>query len=180
MRRPGLSFSRMGAVLLLAGLCHPVSGQAPNQTKYPQGQLQTYQSFFFRFTWLDEQADRLASQGKNPTYARSLIRKQAGLTLQEEAALRNIAADWKVQNSGIASAARALMVAGARVGTSQPLMALRNQRDQMVADHIDRLVAALGSARFSILDAFAQKPPATAGAPIKRQIGPPPQPAPGR
>ena len=163
-------FSRVAAIALLAGLWAPAFGQSLNPTQYTDVQLQMYDAFFFRVTWLEEQANKLAAQGKDPGFARSIIQKEAGLTAQEATALKAIAADWKAQKAPIAAAANAMMAAGASAGTSAPLLALRNQRDQMVAAHIDQTRAAFGTSRFPALDSYVKTAPAVSGGPAGSSI----------
>jgi hypothetical protein len=140
------------------GLAFPAFTQDQSQSHYSDTELATYNSFFFRVVWLEDEAGKVAVQGRDAGGIRSMIRKQAGLTAAEEAALKGVAADWNVRFSGIMTAARALMSDGARASTSPPLMALRNQRDRMIADHIDQLRSALGSDRFRLLNFFVHRP----------------------
>jgi hypothetical protein len=96
-------------------------------------------------------------------YFRSLVQMQAGLTDQEGAALKAIAADWRASDSGIVSTSQALVKAGAAANAVQ-LQALAAQRQQLVTTHISQLQSALGPARFQILDSFVRALPALKGA----------------
>jgi type IV pilus biogenesis protein CpaD/CtpE len=87
---------------------------------------------------------------------------QAGLTAQEGAALRAIAADWRAGDSSIVSTGQALVKAGAAANAVQ-LQALGVQRQQLVTTHINQLQSALGPARFQILDTFVRTTPTTKG-----------------
>jgi hypothetical protein len=159
--------SRILTAALLIGLGLPAFSQGQTPANYSDLQLRTYNAFFFRVTWLEAQADKLVSQGKKDSYMRSLVRNQVGLTAQEEAALKAVAADWKVRKTGIVSAAQALVAAGAKTSTSPALLGLRNQRDQMIAAHIDQVKTAFGPARFQTLDSFAHLASATAVVQVK-------------
>ncbi len=141
------------AALLGAGL--PAPSQAQGQSTYPDSRLLVYDSLFFRVMWLEGQANKLVSQGKNDAFMRSAIRQQAGLTSQEEASLKAIAADWRANESAIETASKALIAAGARGPTSASLQSLAQQRKQMIADHINQLQTAFGPARFAVLDGYA-------------------------
>jgi len=149
--------SLMPALLLAAllGGALPAPSKTPSQSAYPDSRLLVYDALFFRVTWLEGQANKLASQGKSGAFMRSAIRQQAGLTTQEEASLKAIAADWRGKESAIETASKALIAAGARGPTSAPLQNLAQQRKQMIADHINQLQAALGPARFAVLDGYA-------------------------
>jgi hypothetical protein len=83
--------------------------------------------------------------------------REAGLTGQEAVNLNAIAADWSVGDLATNKAAVALIAAGARGSTSPALRNLAGQRKRVVADHIDQLKAALGPARFRVLDAYAHR-----------------------
>jgi hypothetical protein len=74
-----------------------------------------YDAFFYRVKWLSDLADKYSSRGKaaSADYFRSMLQKKAGLTAQEDAALKAIAADWRAGDLGIVHAGRALVKAGA-------------------------------------------------------------------
>jgi hypothetical protein len=142
----------------LAAFAFPAICQKPQTEEVKQiPDFVIYDSFFYRVAWLDNHANSLSAQGKNDTSTRSAIRTQAELTSAEEAALKAIAADLRVKDDGIANATRALMAAGARIGNSRQLQDLRDQRQQLIADHIGQLRTALGTTRFSELDAFIRR-----------------------
>ncbi len=147
--------SRILAIAALLGAGLPAPSQAQGQPAYPDSRLLVYDALFFRVMWLEGQANKLDSQGKNGAFMRSAISQQAGLTTQEEASLKAIAADWRGKESAIETASKALIAAGARGPTSAPLQNLAQQRKQMIADHINQLQAALGPARFAVLDGYA-------------------------
>jgi hypothetical protein len=149
---------RILVTVLLAGLGFPALCQKPQTTqatKVPDYVL--YDAFFFRVKWLNDLADKYSSRGKpaSADHFRSLLQKKAGLTAQEGAALKAIAADWRAGDSGIVSAGRALVKAGAAANDLR-LQALASQRQQLVASHVSQLQAAMGSARFQKLDSFVR------------------------
>jgi hypothetical protein len=115
-----------------------------------------YDSFLFRVTWADRQASKMASQGIDDTFYRTLIRRQVGLTTNEEAMLKAIAADWRRADSQIQKAIQAARASGVPA-TSQGVQNLRSQRIQTVRDHIGQLQAGFGNMRFEVLDAFVRR-----------------------
>jgi hypothetical protein len=150
--------SRILVIALLAAFAFPAICQKPQIVEVKQiPDFVLYDSYFYRIAWLDNHAKSLSLQGKIDTKMRSAIRKQGNLTSTEETALKAIAADLRVKDDGIASAARALRTAGERIGSSRQLQDLRNQRQQVITDHIAQLRAALGSTRFLELDGFIRR-----------------------
>ena len=149
---------RILVTVLLAGLGLPALCQIPQTTqatKVPDYIL--YDAFFFRVKWLSDLADKYSSRGKpaSADYIRSLLQKKAGLTVQEDAALKAIAADCRAGDLGIVSAWRALVQAGAAANDPR-LQALASQRQQLVTSHVSQLQAAMGVARFQQLDSFVR------------------------
>ena len=116
-----------------------------------------YREFLFRVTWLDALADRFAAQGKDDSGPRTLIRRQAGLTPAEEAALKSIAKAWRTQNDSILAAARSLVAAGQHTAQSPQLQDLQNQRQQAVLDSNAQLQTVLGPATFKLLDVYVRR-----------------------
>ncbi len=116
-----------------------------------------YDAFFYRVKWLNDLADKYDSRGKAASagYFRSTLQRTAGLTVQEEAAVKAIAADWRAGDAGIVNTGRALAKAGASANAAQ-LHALAVQRQQLVASHVSQLRAAMGAARFQRLDSFVR------------------------
>jgi hypothetical protein len=117
-----------------------------------------YDSFLFRVKWLSGQADKLASQGMNDGFSRTMVQREVGLTDSEAALLNAVAADWWQKNSAIVNAVKAALAVGAQAG-SQQLQSLQNQRIRTVQDHISQLQAGLGPPRFLVLDAFVRQAP---------------------
>ncbi|MGA3096496.1 MAG: hypothetical protein ABSF25_08595 [Bryobacteraceae bacterium] len=166
-------FSRILVTALLAALGLPALCQQPQtsqtarttQAAAPLPDYAVYGAFLYRVKWLSDLADKYASRGKAPSaaYFRSLVQMQAGLTDQEGAALKAIAADWRAGDSGIVSTSQALVKAGAAANAVQ-LQALAVQRQQLVTTHISQLQAALGPARFQVLDSFVHALPTLKGA----------------
>ena len=150
--------SRILVTVLLAAFAFPAICQKPQFEETKQiPDFVLYDSYFYRVAWFDNHAKSLRSQGKSDTNARSAIRRQGSLTSTEETALKAIAADLRAKDDGIASAARALRASGARIESSRPLQDLRNQRQQVITDHIAQLRAALGTTRFLELDGFIRR-----------------------
>ena len=151
-------FQRILVTVLLAGLGLPALCQKPQTTqaiKVPDYIL--YDAFFFRVKWLSDLADKYSSQGKvaSADHFRFLLQKQAGLTAQEDAALKAIAADWRAGDLGIVSTGQALVKAGATANDAR-LQALAVQRQQWVTAHVSQIQAAMGPARFRQLDIFVR------------------------
>ena len=149
---------RILVIVLLAGLGFPALCQKPQTTqatKVPDYVL--YDAFFFRVKWLNDLADKYSSRGKpaSADYFRSLLQKKAGLTAQEDAALKSIAADCRAGDLSIVGAGRALVKAGAAANDLR-LQALGSQRQQLVASHVSQLQTAMGLARFRQLDSFVR------------------------
>jgi hypothetical protein len=144
--------------VLLAGLGLPALCQQPRTTPpTPVPDYIIYDAFFYRVKWLSDLADKYGSQGRaaSAVHLRSLVQMQAGLTAQEDAVLKAIAADWRAGDAGIVSAGRALAKAGAAANAAQ-LQALALQRQQLVTNHVSQLQAAMGTARFQRLDSFVR------------------------
>ena len=144
--------------MLLAGLGLPALCQNPQPsqpTKVPDYIL--YDAFFFRVKWLNDLADKYSSRGKpaSADYIRYLLQKKARLTAQEDAVLKDIAADCRAGDLSIVGAGRALVKAGA-ASNDPRLQALAGQRQQLVASHVSQLQASMGSARFQKLDSFVR------------------------
>ena len=159
-------FPRLLATALLAGLGLPALCQQPQPkqiTSVPDYIL--YDAFFYRVKWLDDLANKYSSQGRTAmtNQVRSIVRTKAGMTAQEDAALKAIAADWRARDAGIVTAGRALVKSGATAKDPR-LQALALQRQQLVASHVSQLQASMGSARFQKLDAFVRASSTVKGA----------------
>jgi len=151
-------FRRLLVTVLLAGLGLPALCQKPQTTQAtPIPDYIIYDAFFYRVKWLNDLADKYDSRGKAASagYFRSTLQRTAGLTAQEQAAVKAIAADWRAGDLGIVNTAQGLAKAGAAANAAQ-LHALAVQRQQLVASHVSQLRAAMGSARFQQLDRFVR------------------------
>jgi hypothetical protein len=92
--RKSLKSTRLFAVpVLLAGLTATSLAQAPAAAPPPD--YAVYDAFFFRLAWFDEMAQKQASRGKDGASLRSAIRRQAGLSLAQEEAVKAVAKDFK-------------------------------------------------------------------------------------
>lgn len=123
-----------------------------------------YRAFFSRVIWLDDVGRQINAKGHDGSSARGTVRKEAGLTAAEEAALKNVAQEWRDQNQAILAQIRALHVGGA-ASDPQKAAQLVAQRRQAVMDRKDELRGILGPARFALLDAYIRstspvRPPA--------------------
>ncbi len=147
----GMSVSRFGAAMLLATLGSVAICQTPQTDT-----VAFYAQFFFRVSWLEGQANKLESQGKDGTFLRSTMRRQVGLTAQEEAALKSVALDWSAKDAASIRAARTLISTGATPPGSQQLLDIRSSRQAATLDHITQLQTAMGPARFHRLDGFVR------------------------
>jgi hypothetical protein len=148
MRSLALSISRSVALGLLAActsLCQDPKFNPP--PKVPDYVI--YDAFFFRVSWSEEQANKLASQGKDSSFLRSAIRRQAGLT-EQETTLKAIAADYRAQGDAILSVELALVAANPGAGGTRQLRDAVSQRIRAVNDHVAQLQAALAPARFRV------------------------------
>lgn len=116
-----------------------------------------YDAFLYRAAWIDDLADKLTTQGKvSAVSVRSTLRRQAGLTSSEDAALRDIAKDWKTKNQAFLTAAKVLAGPGANTD-SLAVQNLVNQRQQAALSSMSQLQIRFGAARFQTLDAFIRK-----------------------
>lgn len=117
-----------------------------------------YDSLFFRVTWLESLADRLAAEGKTDSAIRAAIRRELGLNPQEESALKEIARAWRTQNEAILASARAVTAAaGPAAASSAEVQGLMERRIQTVRDHIAQLQGSFGAARFQEIDAAVRR-----------------------
>src|ERR1035437_10334242 len=142
----------VGLVVAAAMAC-PAWSQTIGQPSPVDPQVVLYQFFFFRASWLQDQAAKLAASGQDGTGLSSFIQREARLTPQEAASLTAITTDWSEKDSAILGSIRAL--AAAAPGTSTPqLRQLAAQRLQNVVIHVNLLQSALGSTRFPVLDYY--------------------------
>jgi len=159
---PRLLVAAFLAVLSLPAYCQ--SPPATNPTTVPEYVL--YDHFLSRVVWFETRANSLKAQGKDDGFLRSWMQQYAGLTSQETANLKAIAADCHAQTSANLSAARAVAAAGAYTAGSQQAQSLASQQQQTVLGHISQLQAAFGAARFAVLDRFVHET-------VKILVGPP-------
>jgi hypothetical protein len=162
---------RFVVLLFLAAASLPCVGQiSPAKPPAQIPDLVVYEAFLHRVAWLDALSDKLAAQGKSPAVIRSTIRRQAGLTGPEDAALRAIARDWNTKHLAIVATAKALALSGAQAD-SPAFQSLTNQRQDTVTGCIGQLQNRFDAVRFQVLDSFIRSSsglsaiPVTAGVP---------------
>jgi hypothetical protein len=149
------SFLPLVVVAILASLTFPANCQSPVTPNTNIPDYVVYNAFFFRVNWLNDLADKLASQGKDAVSARTLLSRQAGLTPQESDALKAIALDWRNKHSYVLTSARILIKTGVSAGDAR-LQSLAGESRQTDLDHITQLQSALGPTRFKQLDVFVR------------------------
>jgi hypothetical protein len=153
-------------VLLLAGfgfqsLCQTAPAAAPPQVPY----VIVYEGLFHKVLFLEGVAAKLDAKGKDSSGARAVIQNMLSLTSNEAATLKALAAQWQTQmtaNQAATAAAfqaaqKQIVASGAATAAQlQAVQAVRNQRWALDTAHIQQLQAAVGSARFSVIDAAVQ------------------------
>jgi hypothetical protein len=107
--------------------------------------------------WLQDQADKMLSQGKDDSQVRNMIQRQAGLTSQQASALVATASDWRAKEAANHAQIRAIAVTGARLSTSPEWQALEAQSHQLILDHLSQLQTALGPGVFYVLDLYVRR-----------------------
>jgi hypothetical protein len=107
--------------------------------------------------WLQDQAGKAQSQGKDGSGLLHLIKNQAGLTNQEEATLNAVASDWRTGDASIQSQVQTAAAARTPGNPSPSLQSLASQRRQLVLDHLTQLQAALGPGPSYLLDLFVRR-----------------------
>lgn len=130
-----------------------------------------YDSLFFRVTWLEALADKLASEGKAHLAIRTAIRRELSLNPSEESALKEIAQAWRAKNDALLASARAATAAGTAGANSTEVRGLMEKRIQTVRDHIAHLQASFGAARFEKIDADVRRTSAVRAADTARPKG---------
>jgi hypothetical protein len=150
-------FSRILVAAFLTVLSLPAYCQSPpaNQTSTVPDYV-LYDRFLYRVMWFEDQANSLKAKGKDDSFMRSWMKRNAGLTTQEESNLKAIAADCEAQTAAAMSAAKALAASGVNPSTSQQIQALLGQRQQTVLVYMGQLQNVFGPARYTLLDAFAR------------------------
>lgn len=119
--------------------------------------LAPYNAFFSRFWWLEDRAAYLDHyQGPIGSWTRTAAAREFGMTVSEHALVSPIVADWQANNSALADQARKISDGG-RVTRSPAFQSVEESRLKMLADHIDQLQAALGPARWEVLEALVRK-----------------------
>jgi hypothetical protein len=153
---------RMSALALAAIVAVCCQNSPPANAPIPDWVL--YSGLFRRVCWQEDFGDRLDAAGKNSSFERSHIQKAAGLTVEEDVALKRISKDWYAAHRAYHSQRDQLIAsrrANAGVGkTPDPNIAMQMyklevQHDAMIADHIALLKSALG-ARFQLLDNYVR------------------------
>lgn len=152
--------------LLLSGfgfqaLCQTAPAAAPPQVPY----VIIYDGLFHKVLFLEGVAAKLDANKKDSSGARGVIQNMLGLTSTEAATLNALAADWQTQMTGNQTATTAAFQAAsnqiaasgaATAAQSQQIQAVRSQRWAIDTAHIQQLQAAVGSARFAVIDAAVQ------------------------
>ena len=162
--------SRVPVAAFLIVLSLPAYCQSPpanTLTNVPDFVL--YDHFLFRVVWLENQANSLKAQGKDDRFMRSWMQTKAGLSDQEIASLKAIAADCRNTTSAIVGSIQTLAAAGTSLAASPQAQSLVSQQRQAVLDHIGRLRTAFGPVRFGVLDAYVRDS-------VKIRTGSPPPP----
>jgi hypothetical protein len=157
--------------VVLAGLGLAAAGQQTLPSAHIPDYV-LYDSLFFRVTWLEALADKLASEGKAHLAIRTAIRRELSLDPSEESALKEIAQAWRAKNDALLASARAATAAAGTAGAnSAEVRGLMEQRIQTVRDHIARLQASFGAARFEKIDADVRRTSAVRAADTARPKG---------
>ena len=143
-------FARFFSQALLICLAAQALCQAQTQLTEQQARIMAYDSFFLRVMRIP----------------RSSIGRDFGLTDSDLAAVIAVATDWGVKFDGIDKQARQLLAAGQSSSSSPELQGLLAERLNMTSDHIARLQAALGPARFAALEALVTQPRTAAAPPV--------------
>lgn len=153
-------------VLLLGGFCFQALCQtapvaAPPQVPY----VIVYEGLFHKTLFLEGVAAKLDAKKKDSSGARAVIQNMLGLTSQEAATLKALAADWQTQMAANQAATAAafqaahnqIVAAGAATAAqTQAIQAVRTQRWAIDTAHIQQLQSAVGAARFAVIDAAVQ------------------------
>jgi hypothetical protein len=152
--------------LLLAGsavhaLCQTAAAATPPQVPY----VIVYEGLFHKVLFLEDVAAKLDAKKKDSSGAHAVIQKMLGLTDQETATLKALAADWQTQMTAnqaataevFQAAHNQIVASGAATAAQlQQAQAVRNQRWAVDTAHIQQFQAAVGSARFAAIDAAVQ------------------------
>jgi hypothetical protein len=135
------------------GTCQDSIPRSPDDQR-----LLTYEALFRRVAWLEDKGSDLKAQGKSDAFARSVTRRDFGLTAQEQARLTAIAMDWLTKCQPIQDQAKVLISNGQSSTTSPALQSLLNERLAITQAHIDQLQTALGPLRFAAMNAIVMRP----------------------
>ncbi len=133
-------------------------GQTPPPQKYSDADLLRWGAFFYRLTWAGGIAAVEAAQRFIGSDMRAPTQREASLTSSEATAVNAAAADCNAKLATINDRLGVLLSAGALAPTSPAMMALRNERATMVAEHIEQIRAALDGSRFARLDLYVHTP----------------------
>jgi hypothetical protein len=151
------SVLRAAGGMLLAAFTLCAQTQSP--PTYSDADLMAWSGFFHWVNWYESIADRDVAQGYSDAAPRGQIQRTVGLTTLETAALKAVAVDWKAQWDAIMVTTRSMMANGATAASPPALLAVRNRRDAMIADHINQLLSALGASHFARLSNYVHLPP---------------------
>ena len=144
--------------VVLASFASTALSQTPALSTEERTRLIAYDSFFFRFSWIEGTANELRAQGQ-PTMLGSSVVHQYGLTAEQYAQIATIATDWRTSYDSVIAQAKPLLAKGLTITTSQTLSDLLQRRRQVTRDHIAQLQAALGGpSRLAALEALITKP----------------------
>ncbi len=121
-----------------------------------------YQSLFQDVLVRKAFADHLHAQGKNDSFVRGSLAREAGLSAIEYNALESIATDFLAAHKAYFLARGAIyqQIKSAGQATDAQKAQLRSLEDAHTASlqaHIDQLKAQFGAERYQALDAFCQR-----------------------
>jgi hypothetical protein len=146
--------SRCVLTLLLGGAVSVALCQTPERAaRVPDTVL--YNEFFGRVIWLDDIGRQIDAKGSDGTRAKAKTRRQAGLTVAEEATLKIVAKKWQEQNRAIRDKLTIIRASGVTPDSHQ-LEQIIAERRQIVLDGIAELRTLLGPTRFAQLDGYVR------------------------
>lgn len=116
-----------------------------------------YDEFFYRVTWLDNLGDQFNAKQKDGSVPRSLIRREARLTEDEEAALKRVAKTWNLAHAASVAELRRLAVVAQPAERRAQALAIRSQYESKVLECVDDLRRSLRPATFKLLDVYVRR-----------------------
>jgi hypothetical protein len=171
--------ARVTWVIVLAGLAGGSWAQVPRPLRsgavVPDTAL--YESFFYRVYFIDRVARDAERRGLDGGAALSRFQRSMGLSDQEMAVLRAVAADWRANFEAFVQEAAPWAEAARdrRDANGEPppdlaprLKALVEKRRRIVQDGIDRLKAAFGPVRFFSFDTHVRATSTLDGVTVSR------------